>query len=417
MADRVRSAPSRLRWLAPPVVAGVIIGGIGLAPRLASAEGQPNLPPLTPQQLVDKAQAAHVDAFSGTIRLSTHLGLPDLGSLADAAGVSGGSTLNSTVLSLVTGSHSAKVWVDGPEHVRVALPSGLTETDFIRNGADVWQWQSTGMQVTHTTVTKKAPVQGSAAPSSTAEPSTTDPADAAATPTTPGSAAKDFLDSINPSTRVSVRNTAFVAGRPVYELVLSPRSGQTLVADVVVAIDSATGLPLRIQVLGRNQTTPAVEFGFTSIGLHRPAASTFAFTPPPGSTVNAPAPVDGRGKLRRQGRPALSVPGAPSPSIGPPAAGATPTSTQTVGDAWDSILIARGVNMQGIPGGLLDKATTPVSGAWGHGRLLSTSLVNVLFDDDGRILAGAVTPEALEAAAASTPVAAPAASADTPAGA
>src|ERR1700694_333151 len=117
MADRVRSAPSRLRWLAPPVVAGVIIGGIGLVPRLASAEGQPNLPALTPQQLVDKVQAAHVDTFSGTLRLSTHLGLPDLGSLADAAGA--GSTINSTVLSLVTGSHSARVWVDGPDHGRV----------------------------------------------------------------------------------------------------------------------------------------------------------------------------------------------------------------------------------------------------------------------------------------------------------
>jgi outer membrane lipoprotein-sorting protein len=413
MADRVRSAPSRLRWLAPPLVAGVIIGGIGLLPRLASAEGQPNLPALTPQQLVDKVQATRVDAFSGTLRLSTHLGLPDLGSLADAAGAAGtSSTINSTVLSLVTGSHSARVWMDGPDHMRVALPSGLAETDFIRNGADVWQWQSTGMQVTHTTITKKAPVTGSSAGASTPEPATAEPAN----PTTPGSAAKDFLDSINPSTRVSVRNTAFVAGRPVYELVLSPRSGQTLVADVVIAVDSATGLPLRVQVLGRNQTTPAIEFGFTSISLQRPAASTFSFTPPPGSVVNAPTPVEGpRKRLRNGARAALQVP-VPE-SGGAPGSGATPTSTQTVGDAWDSILIARGTNVQGSVAGLLAKATTPVSGAWGHGRLLSTSLVNVLFDDDGRILAGAVTPEALEAAAASTPVAAPAAAADAPAGA
>ena len=57
-----------------------------------------------------------------------------------------------------------------------------------------------------------------------------------------------------------------------------------------------------------------------------------------------------------------------------------------LGIVADSIVIARGTNLQGSVGGLLAKATTPVSGAWGHGRLLSTSLVNVLFDDDGRIL-------------------------------
>ena len=44
---------------------------------------------------------------------------------------------------------------------------------------------------------------------------------------------------------------------------------------------------------------------------------------------------------------------------------------------------------------LLDQLTTPVNG----GRALQTSLVSVLLLDDGRILAGAVPIESLEAAA------------------
>ena len=36
-----------------------------------------------------------------------------------------------------------------------------------------------------------------------------------------------------------------------------------------------------------------------------------------------------------------------------------------------------------------------VSGSWGKGRLLSTSLVNAVITDDGRIAVGSVVPERL----------------------
>jgi len=45
---------------------------------------------------------------------------------------------------------------------------------------------------------------------------------------------------------------------------------------------------------------------------------------------------------------------------------------------------------------MLDRLTTKVDG----GRVLSTSLVTVMFADDGRVLAGAVGTETLQAAAA-----------------
>ena len=53
----------------------------------------------------------------------------------------------------------------------------------------------------------------------------------------------------------------------------------------VIAIDASTGVPLEVRVEARSSTTPAVDLKFTSISYDRPAASTFAFTPPPGASV------------------------------------------------------------------------------------------------------------------------------------
>ena len=50
--------------------------------------------------------------------------------------------------------------------------------------------------------------------------------------------------------------------------------------------------------------------------------------------------------------------------------------------------------------GALLKSATPVSGSWGSGRLLKTSLLSMLITNNGRVLVGAVTPQVLYQAAA-----------------
>ncbi|MBQ1014745.1 hypothetical protein KBX53_28170, partial [Micromonospora sp. M51] len=90
---------------------------------------------------------------------------------------------------------------------------------------------------------------------------------------------------------------------------------------------------------------------------------------------------------------------------------------RAVGDGWTTVLVAR---LDGaLDGGpAAGKPATPpagaapdvdvskllgglpaVSGDWGSGRLFSTRLFTVLLTDDGRVLAGAVTPERLYQAA------------------
>ncbi len=56
---------------------------------------------------------------------------------------------------------------------------------------------------------------------------------------------------------------------------------------------------------------------------------------------------------------------------------------------------------------LLNSAT-PVSGTWGSGKLLQTSLVSVLITDSGRMFVGAVRPSVLEAAAGQAATSSPA---------
>jgi hypothetical protein len=90
-----------------------------------------------------------------------------------------------------------------------------------------------------------------------------------------------------------------------------------------------------------------------------------------------------------------------------------------VGKGWTSILVAKVPTADEIakaeksekPAGAGVDAVAPqldlilgqlpkVSGAWGSGKLLSTKLFTVLLTDDGRVLAGAVTPERLYETAA-----------------
>jgi outer membrane lipoprotein-sorting protein len=372
--------PSRrrrvLRWLAPLGVVAVAAGGAALPHVLpASADAIPNLPAITPAQLLEKVSAADLSALSGDVELSTHLGLPDLGSL----GVSG----SGTILDLLSGNQTGHLWMAGPAHVRVEVDAPSAESDWILNGTDAWAWDSRTQRVTHATVTPDT--------HGTETSSSMNPVDAA----------QKLLAAIDPSTAVSVRTPGYVAGQPVYELVLSPRSKDSTVSAAVIAVDASTGVPLEVRVEARSSTTPAVDLKFTSISYNMPAASTFAFKPPPGATVSevnsasSLLPLGSRhgGDRRPVDESQVPVPQAPAQQT--PAAGAR--AVQLIGSNWDTVAIISQTSLNGQLGELMSSAPAVKVGS-GTARLLTTTLVNVLFLDDGRIAVGAVTPAALEAA-------------------
>jgi outer membrane lipoprotein-sorting protein len=398
----------RLRWLAPIAVFAAI-GLLALLPTLSSA-ATPDLPAISPEQLVAKVKQSNVQAFSGTFQVTTDLGIPNLSALQGATQTSGNG-FNPT--DLLSGTHTATIAADGPDRQRLSMPGSLNEVDAFHDGTNAWLWQSDGHQVTHYILPAHTPEADANKPD--AEPAAPTPAP------TPEDMAKKLLDQITPSTNVSVTTPAYVADKAVYELVLAPHAADSTIDHVGIAVDAANGMPLEVTVVPKGQTKPAVQLGFTSIDYGKPGGS-FSFTPPPGSTVKTndltkPNANENAGPTPNQ--PVLpayamhrrhhgqSVEPPDGQVVAPPATGAAPTATPppggkdttVVGQDWTSVVIARQFQLP-IQGFGIREATTPVSGAWGSGRILHTALANVLFLSDGRVAAGFVTPSALEAAVA-----------------
>lgn len=368
----------RLRWAVPAaagvvIAAGTLIGTVG-----ASADA--GLEPKTAQDLLVSLQSPQAAAMSGTVVATADLGLPELPM---------GAGSGTDVASLASGSHTFRVWSDGPERARVALIGDAAESDVVRNGRDVWAWSSTASTVDHYVLPEKDSAVSQDHSFATAD-----------LPSTPQEAAAMALQAIDPTTTVSTSGVASVAGRAVYELTLTPKQADTLVDRVVLAVDAETSVPLRVQVFSRQMADPAYEVAFTSVDFSRPDQSLFTFTPPPGATVTEHPAVEPTTK----------------PTTDPASAGlAEPT---VVGTGWSQVAVGAvpADMLAGLADGSQGGDTRAASGAadalallgslpatsgpWGSGRVLSGTLVSAILTDDGRFAIGAVTPEALGAALA-----------------
>jgi outer membrane lipoprotein-sorting protein len=359
-----------LRWT-PAVVAIVVVAGVAVAVP-AAANASVSLPTKTPAQVLELVASSKVTALSGTVDETSDLGLPSLPT--GASGSSGASSGTAADLALLTGNNSLRVYVDGPGKVRVQDLESLAERDVIRNGNDVWVYDSQKNAVSHGTLgtaDHRPALHG-------APTTTTDPAEL-----TPDGLATKLLADLKPSSDVSVAPDAVrVAGRAAYDLILTPRVTDTLLGSIHIAVDAQTGLPLRVQVDARGQATPAVSIGFTSLDLSTPAASLFNFTPPAGAKVTElKRPDTNRSDTK---------PKAPHSDAAKPANSVT-------GTGWDAVVSvsAHGALADLAKSSEFAELTTAVPG----GRVLHTSLVNVLFTSDGRIVAGSVSVARLQAVA------------------
>jgi outer membrane lipoprotein-sorting protein len=361
------TAPTQLRLLrwGAPVVAAAAVAAV--ASGVFTAQAGPSLPTKTAGQLLVDVQGAQVDGLSGTVVQDSELGLPQLPQL----GGSGGSS--SSLTSLLTGSHTLRVWYAGDDKQRVALLGSLGETDVVRNGANAWVWSSESNSAQHFAVPAGAAGKQEA--------------DQLPAGVTPQQAADMALKALDPTTKVSTSSTTSVAGRSAYELVLAPKDDRSLVGQVRLAVDSATSVPLRVQVFGKNSGNgPAFSVGFSSISFDVPSAAQFSFNPPPGAKV-----TEG------------TLPTHPRPSAG--AAERAKAAISTVGTGWTTVAVLPGPGTSETTqkgGGLapfLDQLPR-VSGSWGTGKLMQSTLLSALLTDDGRLLVGFVPPDVLYSAAA-----------------
>ena len=290
-SDLMGRLPRQARW-AVPVGAVAAVGMVIAGSAIAGAQASPQLPARSTAQLLAAVDAppALPSAMQAVVQETANLGLPDLPSSGPGSSASG----PLSGLSLLSGSHTFKIWYDGPTHVRIAIPVTLGETDLRRDGRNVWLWDSKTNRATHYVLPAQPGSNASAPGTSAWSTSTSGPAHQGAgaiasaiavdTPT-PQQVARQILAAVGQTTTVGLQPNVVVAGQAAYQLSLAPKDSRSLIGQVRIAIDAGNSLPLRVQVFARGASSPALEVGYTSLSFTRPAASNFPFTPPPGATV------------------------------------------------------------------------------------------------------------------------------------
>jgi outer membrane lipoprotein-sorting protein len=378
-----------LRWAVPAGATILLVGGAALTPLTATADS--GLEPRTAQQLLVALAAPSTTAVSGTVVTNADLGLP---------GLPMGMMPSTGPMALASGENTLRVWTDGPQRQRLAMIERAAETTVVRNGQEAWVWSSGDATADRYVLPERDGAKGLASGTSELPPGVE-------LPSTPQEAAAMALEAIDPTTAVTTSGVGTVAGRNAYELVLTPRDPETLVARVTLSMDAETNVPLRVRVYSTAIPDPAFEVGFSSVDYSTPDPSLFEFTPPPGATVTEHGAA-GLSVLGTEVDATEDLPRGPEPTI--------------VGAGWSTVVIselpADGVANLAEDGsraqsegrmGRDDLAGTALaliealpaeSGAWGTGRVLRGTLFSMILTDDGLVAFGAVSPEALGAALA-----------------
>ncbi|MFI9616010.1 outer membrane lipoprotein carrier protein LolA [Streptomyces sp. NPDC052023] len=387
-ADEQRAARRRkaTRYVVPAAVLGLAAGTIGLVPALADS-GSPDLPKITAQELLEKMAASDVQQLSGTVKISTDLGLPDLGGLegdlmsgASPSGGEGSSADPSAKLTeLASGTHTLRVAADGPDRQKVSLLEDAAEYSLIHNGKDVWGYDSASNEVYHGTAAEGTERREEKVPA------------------TPEDLTDEALKAVDDTTSVTVDGTAQVAGRDAYKLVIEPKQSGSTVGAISVAVDAETGTPLKFTLTPASGGAAVVDAGFTQVSFDKPAASTFDFTPPKGAKVTEEGSVEAPERSQRPEEKELAE---------------GLEGLNVIGEGWTSVAVldsgaegaasgaGRGdMGELGAAGGFLGSLGDEVKGKFGSGTVFKTRLVNALITDDGKVYVGAVTKDALVKAA------------------
>lgn len=118
--------------------------------------------------------------------------------------------------------------------------------------------------------------------------------------------ASQLLGRLRSSLRISTPAPGVTAGRPSYTVRIAPLRSAGLLSKVALSVDADTGTPLRLDVYGRGQPRPLVEFALSNIhygpvapsvfhvrlpfGMH-PVPVRFGSPPSLGATVSCAAPA------------------------------------------------------------------------------------------------------------------------------
>lgn len=245
-------------------VALALLGGA-----VVRANDASSLPSIQADRLLANAADALAKPFTiaGDVQTRLDLGLPEV-----PAGLGG----EAGPIAMLGGTQRFRVW-HSSEGIRVAHITQVSERDLVVNRREAWWWDAAEMEATKVDFAMLDPEMLPAPGAPALGP-------AGAMAMDPITAARG-IEALAPFASVSVEGTGEVAGRAVYDLVLTPLSDRTLIGSVELSIDAETWLPLRFQVIARADGEAAMSAGFTSVSYDAIDPAVFEFTPPPGAEV------------------------------------------------------------------------------------------------------------------------------------
>jgi outer membrane lipoprotein-sorting protein len=314
--------------------------------------------------------AAEDVAFSGYAESTGGLDLPVTDQLTSVA-------------DLFSDRTAMRVWWRGPADNRVDVVTPGGETGTHRDATGTWTWE-----YERTTATRAllAPLALPAPPD-----------------LLPNALGRRLLSEATDA-EVSRAGARRVAGRDALGLRLSPSEAASSIRRVDVWVDRDTGLPLQVQVFGKDDDQAALDTRFLDLDVRRPAPGTTAFSPPFGSTVRVSGQTDVVLEAGRRiqpvplpaelaGLPRRRLEGVP-PGIGLFGRGVTllavaPLPPRLAGGLRDALTQS--------PGAVVDAAGV---------RVAAGPVALMLLDAPGHgpyVLTGSVTLDALDQAAAQLP--------------
>ncbi|MFC9429887.1 outer membrane lipoprotein carrier protein LolA [Streptomyces sp. NPDC056987] len=414
------------RYALPVAVAGVAAATIGLVPALA-ATGDPELPKISAQQLIEKIAASDTEQLSGTVKITTDLGIPGLDKLGDLAGSfapdakdqGGGSETadpGTRLTELATGSHTLRVATDGPDKQRLSILDDTAEYSLIHNGGEVWAYDSGSNAAYHATAPEDAQ-HGEGAAKGGHGSAGKDKGAPEGAPATPKDFAEQALKAAGDTTSVTVGGTARVADRDAYQLVIKPKQSGSTVGSITIAVDAKTGTPLKFTLAPSSGGKAVVDVGFTKVDFAKPAAGTFDFTPPKGAKVTEQGDVGKADGADASHGADKGLPGAPGALGELGGLGGGSDDAKVIGKGWNAVYVltspeggagadAKGGSADSTGSGseaqaqqFMDALGDKVTGKFGSGTVFETRIVNALMTDDGKVYVGAVTKDALVKAA------------------
>jgi outer membrane lipoprotein-sorting protein len=235
-----------LRWTAVGALVAVLAALPALLGALPASDAAVSATALRARVLASAGVA-----FSGYAESAGGLALPVTDQLTSVA-------------DLFSERTTMRVWWRSPADQRVDVVTAGGETDTHTGPGNTWTWEYERATATRRTATSLA-LPG--------------PSDLL-----PNAIGRRLVSEATAAelSRVGARS---VAGHDALGLRITPSEPASSVRYADVWVDARSGLPLQVQVLGRDAGRTALDTRFLDLDLTRPAPATTAFTPPYGAAV------------------------------------------------------------------------------------------------------------------------------------